>query len=1135
MDRRHLPLQLAIVVAAAAAPAARGDLIWSWGELGAQRVRRGGLFATWGPDQGEVLSALLAVERSVQTEALGGLELRVAEQPNDAAARDLLGRAYLRQQRVSAAIEQFRAAVRIDPGFRSSRMRLADIYAAAGRMEAAAHEMSALIEADPAAKEAYERLAAIRLHQARHREAAELLAKAVELAPKEVRGHLRLARALLRAGQADEAASAAEAACRLAPDDPAPHMLLADCHRARGNLDASVAALNAAAGKGGAYQAYQRLGLLRLHQRQFNESRAAFLKAIEADRRAGAAIAGLVVACQGLGDLAGAANACRRLRKHSESVTRFLLANLWLAKGDRTAVTAVFAAMPGQHDELAAEYAALLDAFAERAKERRELALEVNAGALFQRAGWLSEAIGAFSAARKIAPDSTVVGEMLATACDAAGRWTDSMAVWEELAGEHPDSVAVRRVLARRYLSRGRIAEAREACAAILAEAPEDRIAHRVLATISLREGDYPKATEHAQAAFRAEPADPVALDVVLDALLARDRFAEAAAALAAHVRAASDAERGPLLRALEALARGDLAKARREVELGLERSVLDARLRCLAGTILERQGAIGPAVAHYEAAVLADPRYLPARTRLGRAALRAGRIGLALHSLRTAAEAAPRLLDVQLGLADALSKAGRHADAVAHLRRLPRVEGEGPASREIQARLARELLAAGEVRNALAAAEEVLIERPDHPLARRIAVGIHRRYGDLAAAAKVYERIVVDKGEGDVAPEVDGELGVLRLVQRQFGEAVERLDRASQTPEVRQRGSLFLWHAAARLGLGQAGAARTAAEQAEAAGVGRASPSLPLIIVLGASGAEAKARTHLERLGKAEPDLAEWVGEALPRLTADTELAGAALASLAAAANGWTRQAVALAGAARERAPELPLLLYLEATHCLDARLVGQALTAARELVRVRPKAGLAQFTLGRVLEAQGQREAAADAYAQAAARMPKENAASWATIGQALSSADRVDGAIDAYRTALTIEPDFAVAANNLAWLYAVHRPGRLAEAEQLAEAAVRVAADFAPFRDTLGWIYFLRRKLPDAQKQLEAALRLEPDNAGYTYHLGMVHFALDHPGEARKLLRRALGLDPGLADADTARATLQLLGAESPPEKP
>ena len=1135
MSRRHLRLQFAVVLAAASAAAARGDLIWSWGELGAQRVRRGGLFATWSPDQGEVLSALLAVGRLAKTESLAGLELRVAEQPNDAAARDLLGRAYLRQQRVSAAVAQFRAAVRIDPGFRSSRMRLADVYAAAGRVEVAAREMAALIEADPAAKEAYERLAAIRTHQGRPREAAELLARAVELAPKEVLGHLKLARALLRAGQADEAASAADAACRLAPDDPAPHLLLADCHRARGKVDASVAALDAAAGKGGAYQAYQRLGLLRLHQRQFQESRAAFGKAIEADRRARAALAGLAVACQGLGDLAGAADACRRLGKHSESVARFLLANLWLAKGDRAAVAAAFAAMPGERDELAAEYTALLEAFAARAEERRELALQVNAGALFQRAGWLAEAIGAFSAARKIAPDSTVVGEMLATAYDAAGRETDCLAVWEELAGEHPDSVAVRCALAGRYLSRGRIAEAREACAAVLAEAPDDPVAHRILATISLREGDYPKATEHAHAAFRAKPADPAVLDVVLDALLARDRFAEAATALAAHVRAASDAERGPLLRTLEALARGGLAKARREVEFGLERSVLDSRLRYLAGIVLERQGEVGPAVAHYEAAVLADSRYLPARTRLGRAALRAGRIGLALHALRAAAEAAPRLLDAQLGLADALSKAGRHADAVAHLRRLPQVERGDPASREIQARLARELLAAGDVRNALAAAEGVLIEQPDHPLARRVAAGIHRRYGDLAAAAKVYERIVRDKPEGDVAPGVDGELGVLRLVQRQFGEAVERLDRASQTPEVRQRGSLLLWHAAARLGLGQAGAARTAVEQAEAAGVGRASPSLPLIIVLGASGAEAKARTHLERLGKAEPDLAEWVGEALPRLTADTELTGATLASLAAAANGWTRQAVALAGAANGRAPELPLLLYLEATRCLDARLVGQALTAARELVRLRPKAGLAQFTLGRVLEARGQREDAANAYAQAAARMPKENAASWATIGQALSSADRVEGAIDAYRTALTIEPDLAAAANNLAWLYAVHRPGRLAEAEQLAEAAVRVAGDFAPFRDTLGWVYFLRRKLPDAQKQLEAALRLAPNNAGYTYHLGMVHFALDRPGEARKLLRRALALAPDLADADTARATLQLLGAEPPPDKP
>ena len=243
----------------------------------------------------------------------------------------------------------------------------------------------------------------------------------------------------------------------------------------------------------------------------------------------------------------------------------------------------------------------------------------------------------------------------------------------------------------------------------------------------------------------------------------------------------------------------------------------------------------------------------------------------------------------------------------------------------------------------------------------------------------------------------------------------------------------------------------------------------------------------------------------------------------------------MALIASARAREPELPLLLDSEARRCLEAGILGRALTAARELVRVRPKAGDAHFLLARVLAARGQPEAAAAADLKAAAFLPKQNAARWAVIAQGLAAAGKTDAAIDAYRTVLAIDPNLGAAANNLAWLYASEKPGELAEAQRMAARAVEASPDVAAFRDTLGWILFLRKQFDEALRELQAADKLAPDQANYIYHLGMVHFAMGRGDEARRLLERALRLDPKLPDADTARATLKLLKPESRPKPP
>ena len=89
--------------------------------------------------------------------------------------------------------------------------------------------------------------------------------------------------------------------------------------------------------------------------------------------------------------------------------------------------------------------------------------------------------------------------------------------------------------------------------------------------------------------------------------------------------------------------------------------------------------------------------------------------------------------------------------------------------------------------------------------------------------------------------------------------------------------------------------------------------------------------------------------------------------------------------------------------------------------------------------------------------------------------------------YQEVLNLEPQAAVAANNLAWIYADEKQN-LDEALQLAQRAAEQMVDFAEAWDTLGWVY-LRKQLPLlAVEPFERAIRKAPDNATFHYHLGL-----------------------------------------------
>jgi tetratricopeptide (TPR) repeat protein len=126
---------------------------------------------------------------------------------------------------------------------------------------------------------------------------------------------------------------------------------------------------------------------------------------------------------------------------------------------------------------------------------------------------------------------------------------------------------------------------------------------------------------------------------------------------------------------------------------------------------------------------------------------------------------------------------------------------------------------------------------------------------------------------------------------------------------------------------------------------------------------------------------------------------------------------------------------------------------------------------------------------------------------------------------REALKINPEFPVAANNLAWRLA-EEGGNLDEALKLAEAARKGLPGQANVTDTLAWVHYKRGAFRTAINLLEGCTSKEPQNPVFKYHLGMCYLGAGDRAKARELLQEALKLNPAFPGSENAKAALAKL---------
>ena len=201
------------------------------------------------------------------------------------------------------------------------------------------------------------------------------------------------------------------------------------------------------------------------------------------------------------------------------------------------------------------------------------------------------------------------------------------------------------------------------------------------------------------------------------------------------------------------------------------------------------------------------------------------------------------------------------------------------------------------------------------------------------------------------------------------------------------------------------------------------------------------------------------------------------------------------------------------------------RAENAWKKLLSINPGNNDAYDALGRMYVSSGRIEAAEK---QFAALSEKSADAQYGLVlaGVLAHAQGKVAVAKERYQKVLALNPQSAVAANNLAWIYA-EEGANLDVALGLAQTATRAAPDDPAFTDTLGVIFLKKGQSASAIPYLKAAVNKAPKNATIHLHLAQAFVAAGKPDEARAAAEKALSIDPSFPEAAEAKAIVQRRG--------
>ncbi len=602
--------------------------------------------------------------------------------------------------------------------------------------------------------------------------------------------------------------------------------------------------------------------------------------------------------------------------------------------------------------------------------------------------------------------------------------------------------------------------KAKDALSAVLLQAPEHRPSLLLAGEVELRSGNLSMAEQHLSKAARG-PLAPAVQRLLATTYLKQNRPGKAIDTLQ------------PLLQ---------------------DAATRDAGVSLLAGEAYLANGDVRRAAEYFEASKAAPSNEAAARTRLGQIAVTRGDLErgaqeLQAASLLSATQVEPDLMLVALHLRRQDS-AKALAAAQAFIKKQPQ-NPMGP----VLAGMAQ--LAKADRAAARQSFEAALKIKPDHVPALRGLTDLDVADAKAADAQRRYDTLLAKK------PDDEQLLVALAELQERTG----RVDDAGKT--LRKAVAASPRSPAPAIALVQYHLrrkdAKAAMEVAQEA-VSNNPDQLRLVELLGmtqeAAGASRDALRTLTALVLKEPHAVGPLVRLAQIQARQRDFDGAASTLVRAQEkapdnDGVTRELIGVYLQGGKIEPALKIARDLQARRPQDA--IGHALEgdvrvftkkwpeaerAYRAALKVNPRAGAVAAKVYRVLTVTGKKKEAADLAADWMARNPADMSMRL-IVAEAALGAREYPLAAQQYEAALAIDPNNAMALNNLAWVL-----GELKDPKAIgfAERAVALAPNSPSVLDTLGMLHLRAGDAAKAMQSLERMRQLAPDRLDLRLHYAM-----------------------------------------------
>src|ERR1051326_6597149 len=225
---------------------------------------------------------------------------------------------------------------------------------------------------------------------------------------------------------------------------------------------------------------------------------------------------------------------------------------------------------------------------------------------------------------------------------------------------------------------------------------------------------------------------------------------------------------------------------------------------------------------------------------------------------------------------------------------------------------------------------------------------------------------------------------------------------------------------------------------------------------------------------------------------------------------------------------PRLDLLLAMGNTAVRSGKY-DMAIQTFTKVLNSLDKGSKAQgdlyLRIGETYRRKGDLNAAVQALTQARETLP-ENIVVLSTLALVLDGAGRRPEAKTVYEATLKLDPNNAVALNNLAFLLA-ESGGDLDEALTKAQRAKQLLPNLYEISDTLGWIYLKKNLSDQAIDVFKDLVIKQPNHSTYHYHLGMAYSQKGDKSRAIEQLKEALKYNPAKEEKDSIQRLITKLG--------